>query len=144
MAMAIGWLLMILGLLIALSSSALLLLGKIESGVAAMIGIIGIGLIASAGRWFPPRPRKQAQSENVVQTIHSPDQKQRALIKLRGDGKYQIEIQELIHHYSPDVGAHDRWERRSNATITDSLASAVEIAARSIGAGTGDFFGDDA
>jgi hypothetical protein len=38
-----------LGLLIALTAAALLLLGVIESGVAAMIGIIGIGLIASSG-----------------------------------------------------------------------------------------------
>ena len=38
-----------LGLLVALSAATLLLLDVIESGVAAMIGIIGIGLIASAG-----------------------------------------------------------------------------------------------
>jgi hypothetical protein len=38
-----------LGLLIAIAAAVLLLLDVIESGVAAMIGIIGIGLIASAG-----------------------------------------------------------------------------------------------
>lgn len=38
-----------LGLLIALTAATLLLLDVIGSGVAAMIGIIGIGLIASSG-----------------------------------------------------------------------------------------------
>jgi len=40
----------VLGLLIALTAAALLLLGVIESGVAAAIGILGIGLIAVSGR----------------------------------------------------------------------------------------------
>jgi len=39
-----------LGLLIALTAATLLFLGIIESGVAALIGIIGIGLIAASGR----------------------------------------------------------------------------------------------
>ena len=39
-----------LGLLIALVAATLLFLGLIESGVAALIGIIGIGLIAASGR----------------------------------------------------------------------------------------------
>ena len=38
------------GLLIALIAAALLLLGLIESGVAAAIGVLGIGLIAASGR----------------------------------------------------------------------------------------------
>lgn len=37
-----------LGLLIALTAALLLFLGVIESGMAAMIGIFGIGLIASS------------------------------------------------------------------------------------------------
>jgi hypothetical protein len=39
-----------LGLLIVLIAAALLLLDVIESGVAAAIGILGIGLIAASGR----------------------------------------------------------------------------------------------
>lgn len=39
-----------LGLLIALIAAVLLLLGLIESGVAAAIGMLGIGLIAASGR----------------------------------------------------------------------------------------------
>jgi hypothetical protein len=39
-----------LGLAICLVAAALLLIGVIESGIAAAIGIIGIGLIASSGR----------------------------------------------------------------------------------------------
>lgn len=39
-----------LGLLIALAAVMLLVLDVIESGVAAAIGIIGIGLIAASGR----------------------------------------------------------------------------------------------
>jgi len=40
----------VLGLLIVFSAAALLLLDVIESGVAAAIGILGIGLIAASGR----------------------------------------------------------------------------------------------
>lgn len=39
-----------IGLLIAGLAAILLLLGVIESGVAAAIGILGIGLIAASGR----------------------------------------------------------------------------------------------
>lgn len=39
-----------LGLLIALTAATLLFLGVIESGVAAVIGMLGIGLIAASGR----------------------------------------------------------------------------------------------
>ena len=42
--------LLIVGLCIALSAAALLLLDIIASGVAAVIGILGIGLIAVSGR----------------------------------------------------------------------------------------------
>ncbi len=38
------------GLCIALGAAALLFLNIIESGVAAVIGILGIGLIAASGR----------------------------------------------------------------------------------------------
>lgn len=134
--------LMILGLLIALASAALLLAGVIESGVAVAIGILGMGLIAAAGSRH--RTGLGAQPEQVLRTIYSPDRQLRALIRHRADRKYQVEIQKFIHEYSPEVGSHDRWERQSNEPITDELATAVEIAAHRIGAGTGDFFGNDA
>jgi len=133
-----------LGLLIALTASALLVAGVIESGVAALLGIVGISLIAASRRMLHSQDNLRAQSEKIVQTIYSPDRYLRALIKQRSDGKYQIEIQKFVHDYSPDVGSHDRWERQSNASITDTLASAVEIAASSVGAGTVDFFDKDA
>jgi len=41
--------LFIAGLCIALAAAALLFLNIIESGVAAMIGILGIGLIGASG-----------------------------------------------------------------------------------------------
>ena len=41
-----------LGLLIALTAATLLVLGVIESGVAALIGILGIGLIAASGAGY--------------------------------------------------------------------------------------------
>ena len=41
--------LFIVGLFIALTAAALLFLDVIESGVAAVIGILGIGLIAPSG-----------------------------------------------------------------------------------------------
>jgi hypothetical protein len=40
----------ILGLVVAAAAATLLLLDVIESGVAAAIGILGIGLIAASGR----------------------------------------------------------------------------------------------
>jgi hypothetical protein len=42
--------LFIVGLCIALAAAGLLFLNIIESGVAAVIGILGIGLIATSGR----------------------------------------------------------------------------------------------
>jgi hypothetical protein len=44
------------GLLIALAAAGLLLLGIIESGPAAAVGIVGIGLIAASGRISRGRP----------------------------------------------------------------------------------------
>ena len=41
-----------LGLSIALVAATLLFLGVIESGIAALIGIVGIGLIAASGAGF--------------------------------------------------------------------------------------------
>ena len=41
-----------LGLLIALTSATLLFFGVIESGVAAAIGIVGIGLIGASGAGY--------------------------------------------------------------------------------------------
>jgi hypothetical protein len=42
--------LFVIGLLIAVIAAALLVLDIIESGVAALIGIVGIGIIAASGR----------------------------------------------------------------------------------------------
>ena len=41
-----------LGLLIALTAATLLFLGVIESGIAALIGIVGIGLISASGAGY--------------------------------------------------------------------------------------------
>jgi len=41
-----------LGLLIALTAATLLFFGVIESGIAALIGIVGIGLISASGAGF--------------------------------------------------------------------------------------------
>lgn len=129
-----GWALLILGLGLALAATLLLLSDTIGSGIATAAGVLGIGLILAAGRWL------KAGSEQVVKTIFSPDRQLRALVKQRRDGKYRVEVQKHIHEYSPDVGSHERWERQSNVPVNDTLASAVEIAARRVGAGTDDFF----
>jgi hypothetical protein len=44
------------GLLVALGAAALLFLGFIESGPAAMIGIVGIGLLSASAIRKPLRP----------------------------------------------------------------------------------------
>jgi hypothetical protein len=138
-----GWAMLIVGLLFALAASAFLVVGRIEPGLAVAMGMLGIGLIAVSGRWLPTKPREKTQVEKIERTIYAPDHQLRALVKHGDDGKYRIEIQKFVHDYSPDAGSHDRWERESSVTITDTLASAVEIAARSVSAGTDDFFGDD-
>jgi hypothetical protein len=48
-----GWVLIILGFFIALTATALLILGKIGTGLTIIIGALGIGLIAISGRWLP-------------------------------------------------------------------------------------------
>jgi len=47
--LTLGVVLFIVGLCIALTAAALLFFHIIESGVAAVIGIVGIGLIAGSG-----------------------------------------------------------------------------------------------
>jgi hypothetical protein len=47
--MRIDVVLLVIGLLVALGAAALLFLGIIDSGPAALVGILGIGLIAAAG-----------------------------------------------------------------------------------------------
>jgi hypothetical protein len=47
--MRIDAVLFVIGLLVALGAAALLFLGIIDSGPAALVGIVGIGLIAAAG-----------------------------------------------------------------------------------------------
>jgi high-affinity Fe2+/Pb2+ permease len=47
--LTLGIVLFLIGLCIALTAAALLFLHIIESGVAAVIGIVGIGLIAASG-----------------------------------------------------------------------------------------------
>lgn len=137
-----GWAIMIAGLLIALAASSLLVLGVIESGVAVAVGVLGIGLIAASGRWMRSKPKEKFPPEHLERTIYSPDHQVRALVKHHAYGNYRVEIQKVVHEYTPDAGSHDRWERQSNVLVTDTLANAVEVAARSIGAGTDDFFSD--
>ena len=48
-----GWVLIILGFVIAMAATALLVLGKIGTGLGIVIGVLGIGLIAISGRWLP-------------------------------------------------------------------------------------------
>jgi len=53
--------LFIIGLVICGTAAALLLMGKIESGVAAIVGIIGISILSSSGmKWRPAQtPEKR-------------------------------------------------------------------------------------
>jgi len=48
-----GWVLIILGLVIALTVTVLLALGVIGVDLTIIIGALGIGLIAISGRWLP-------------------------------------------------------------------------------------------
>ena len=47
-----------LGLLIALTAATLLFFGVIASGIAAVIGIVGIGLIGASGAGYAARYSK--------------------------------------------------------------------------------------
>ena len=137
-----GWAMLIVGMLVALAASALLVMGVIESGVAVALGMLGIGLIAAAGRWLPAKADERPRAKHIERTIYSSDHQLRALVERREDGNYRIETQRFVHEYSPDIGSHDHWERQPDLIMTDTLASAVEIAARSVGAGTDDFFSE--
>ncbi len=55
-----GWVLIILGLIIALTATALLVLGKIGTGLTIILGALGIGLIAISGRWLPKNDEKKS------------------------------------------------------------------------------------
>ena len=48
-----GWVLIILGFVIAMIATVLLVLGKMGTGLTIIIGALGIGLIAISGRWLP-------------------------------------------------------------------------------------------
>lgn len=48
-----GWVLIILGFVIAMTATALLIFGNIGTGLTIVIGALGIGLIAISGRWLP-------------------------------------------------------------------------------------------
>ena len=48
-----GWVLSILGFVIAMTATVLLVLGVIGAGLTIIIGALGIGLIALSGRWLP-------------------------------------------------------------------------------------------
>ena len=48
-----GWVLIILGFVIAMTSVALMVLGVRENTLGIVIGALGIGLIAISGRWLP-------------------------------------------------------------------------------------------
>jgi hypothetical protein len=50
-----------LGLLIALTAATLLFFGVIESGIAALIGILGIGLIATSGAGYAASHNKNGK-----------------------------------------------------------------------------------
>jgi hypothetical protein len=54
--MNINKMMFVLGLLIVLVAATLLLLGMVESGVAAAIGILGIGWLAISGRGTRNQP----------------------------------------------------------------------------------------
>jgi uncharacterized SAM-binding protein YcdF (DUF218 family) len=123
-----------LGLLLVMLDAALLIFGIIPFGIAGAAGVLGIGLI------FLSRRRKQVASESkpgakVVQTIHSTDGQLRAVIKQRVDGKYQVEIWKLVTDYSQDFGPGSQWTLQRPWGITDTLSSAVDLAASYIGAG---------
>lgn len=53
-----------LGLSIALIAATLLFLGVIESGVAALIGILGIGLIAASGAGYAASKSKNGKPQH--------------------------------------------------------------------------------
>ena len=54
-----GWVLIFLGFVIAMTATALLILGKIGPGLTIIIGALGIGLIAISGRWLPKEDEKK-------------------------------------------------------------------------------------
>ena len=75
-----GWTMLVVRLLVALAASALLLMGMIEPGPAAAIGMLGFGLIAPSGGWIRNRSREETRGEKIERTIYSPDRRLRAFV----------------------------------------------------------------
>lgn len=124
-----------IGLLLVCLAAALLLMNAIPFGFAAAIAVLGIGLVAVAGRSGRPQPKSRAEAQ-VVQTIFSPDQKLRAVIKQRPDGKFQVETWKFVDYLQD---SSPNWARQGNWGITDFLSDAVDMAESYIQMGAGDF-----
>jgi hypothetical protein len=127
--------LLTLGLLITLLAAALLLMNVIPFGVAAAIAVFGIGLVAVVRRKNTQPESKPAQQ--TVEIVYSSDRQMRAVIKQRGDGKYQVEVWKLVSDYSQDFGPGSQWARQPAGSITDTLSDAMDIATSHVRGGDG-------
>lgn len=79
----------------------------------------------------------------MTQEILSLDGTLKAIIRPRADGLYEIEFQQFYRDHSLDFGDQSGWKKLPGHTIAASLAEAVEIASRHVGAGTEDYFDDE-
>ncbi len=79
----------------------------------------------------------------MAQEIYSPDGSLKAVISPRADGSFQVEFHQFFREHSPDFGDSSGWKKIPGVSLAATLADAVELASRHVGAGTEDFFDDE-
>ena len=79
----------------------------------------------------------------MTQEIFSPDGTLKAIISPRADGSFQVEFEQFFREHSPDFGDSSGWKKIPGLSLAASLADAIELASRHVGAGTESYFDDE-
>ncbi len=98
--------------------------------VILIIAVLAIVLVA----WFYSRPSKstpaemEAKTQPIVQSLYSAILRKRSLIIRQNDGRYKVVNQGYSERVVDLRGEVDGWQSLPKQPVTESLASAVEIA----------------
>lgn len=76
------------------------------------------------------------------QEIFSRDGSLKAIITPRADGKQQVEFYMLHREDTPESGPNLTWDKIPGLSVLETLADAIELASRHVGAGSEDYFGE--
>lgn len=121
-----GNILLVLGLLLITAAILLPVMQWIPVGLSVAIGVPGIVVTALGWSFRNLQPSFQPAVE-ILQTLYSTDRKFRATVRRRSDSQYQVEYWALVYNQT-EHGLEPQYIRQGGSTITDSLASAVDLA----------------